>query len=181
MNQSNSRIPSDKRKLLGFTDNRQDAALQAGHFNDFLFVSLFRAATLTAVRAAGGDGLGDDEFGRRVQAALGFTSANKSRRPEWLSRPETIGVGLIEAERALARVLGHRVWADQRRGWRFTNPSLEELGLVQAVYLGLDELVSDSAVFASAPPEVARLSPEKRKQALTIILDTLRRGLADHL
>ena len=24
----------DPRKLLGFTDNRQDAALQAGHFND---------------------------------------------------------------------------------------------------------------------------------------------------
>ena len=130
MNQPTSTIQTDKRKLLGFTDNRQDAALQAGHFNDFLFVSLFRAATLAAVRAAGPDGLGDDEFGRRVQSALGFTSVNKSRRPEWLSRPEIVGVGLIEAERALSRVLAHRVWADQRRGWRFTNPSLEELGLI---------------------------------------------------
>jgi Lhr-like helicase len=178
MNQATSLIHPDKRKLLGFTDNRQDAALQAGHFNDFLFVSLFRAATLAAVRAVGPDGLGDDEFGRRVQAALGFTSANKSRRAEWLSRPDTVGVGLIEGERVLARVLAHRVWADQRRGWRFTNPSLEELGLVQAVYVGLEELANDSTVFASAPPEVARLSPEKRKQALTIVLDTLRRGLA---
>ena len=35
---------------LGFTDNRQDAALQAGHFNDFLFVALLRAATLAAIR-----------------------------------------------------------------------------------------------------------------------------------
>ena len=178
MNQTTNHIRPDKRKLLGFTDNRQDAALQAGHFNDFLFVSLFRAATLAAVRAAGPDGLGDDEFGRRVQAALGFTSTNKSRRPEWLSRPETVGVGLIEAERSLARVLAHRVWADQRRGWRFTNPSLEELGLVQAVYVGLEDLVNDGDVFASAPPEVARLSSEKRKQALVIVLDTLRKGLA---
>jgi hypothetical protein len=40
MNGRNSGVPGDKRKLLGFTDNRQDAALQAGHFNDFLFVSL---------------------------------------------------------------------------------------------------------------------------------------------
>jgi hypothetical protein len=178
MNQTTNHIRPDKRKLLGFTDNRQDAALQAGHFNDFLFVSLFRAATLAAVRAAGPDGLGDDEFGRRVQAALGFTSTNRSRRPEWLSRPETVGVGLIDAERSLARVLAHRVWADQRRGWRFTNPSLEELGLVQAVYVGLEDLVNDSDVFASAPPEVARLSSEKRKQALIIVLDTLRKGLA---
>ena len=28
---------NDIRKMLGFTDNRQDAALQAGHFNDFIY------------------------------------------------------------------------------------------------------------------------------------------------
>ena len=42
MNGDDNGVPSKKRKLLGFTDNRQDAALQAGHFNDFLFVSLLR-------------------------------------------------------------------------------------------------------------------------------------------
>ena len=31
-------------KLLSFTDNRQDASLQSGHFNDFVHVSLLRAA-----------------------------------------------------------------------------------------------------------------------------------------
>ncbi len=178
MNRPANNVQADKRKLLGFTDNRQDAALQAGHFNDFLFVSLFRAATLTAVRAAGASGLGDDEFGRRLQSALGFTSVNKARRAEWLSRPEVVGVGLIEAERALARVLAHRVWADQRRGWRFTNPSLEELGLIRAEYVGLDELVADPEAFFRAVPEVLSLSPEKRRQALLILLDALRRGLA---
>ena len=71
-----SALPPVRRKLLGFTDNRQDAALQAGHFNDFLFVALLRAATLAAVRAAGPDGLSEDEFGRRLQTALGFTAAN---------------------------------------------------------------------------------------------------------
>ncbi len=91
MNKSDSAVSTERRKLLGFTDNRQDAALQAGHFNDFLFVSLFRAATLAAVRATGPDGLGDDEFGRRVQAALGFTAVNKSRRSEWLARPDAVG------------------------------------------------------------------------------------------
>ena len=29
-------IPVNARKLLSFTDNRQDASLQAGHFNDFM-------------------------------------------------------------------------------------------------------------------------------------------------
>jgi hypothetical protein len=122
MNAEDNHVRLDKRKLLGFTDNRQDAALQAGHFNDFLFVSLFRAATLAAVRAAGSDGLADDEFGRRIQAALGFTAGNRGRRQEWMLDPEAKGVGQLDAERALSRVLAHRAWVDQRRGWRFTNP-----------------------------------------------------------
>jgi hypothetical protein len=48
--------------------------------------------------------------------------------------PTAKGVARMDAGTALARVLAHRVWVDQRRGWRFTNPNLEELGLVEAQY-----------------------------------------------
>ena len=178
MNTTGSALPFDKRKLLGFTDNRQDAALQAGHFNDFLFVALLRAAILAAVIAAGPSGLPEDEFGRRVQSALGFTAANRNRRQEWMLDPEIKGAAQIEAERILSRVLAYRVWADQRRGWRFTNPSLEELGLVRADYVALDELSSDDEAFADAPPELKHATVEKRREALFVLLDTLRRGLA---
>jgi hypothetical protein len=50
--------------------------------------------------------------------------------------PEAKGPGLIDAERTLSRVIAHRAWADQRRGWRFTNPSLEELGLIRGAIRG---------------------------------------------
>jgi hypothetical protein len=178
MNGAASSAPADKRKLLGFTDNRQDAALQAGHFNDFLFVSLLRAATLAAVRKEGAAGLAEEDFGRRVQQALGFTAANQGRRQEWMLDPEARGPGLIDAERTLSRVIAHRVWADQRRGWRFTNPSLEELGLVRAHYVGLDELAADDAAFETGPVVLRAATPDQRRQALLILLDTLRRGLA---
>src|SRR5690606_28864026 len=46
MNADDSPIERHTRKLLAFTDNRQDAALQAGHFNDFIFVTLLRGAIL---------------------------------------------------------------------------------------------------------------------------------------
>ena len=59
MNRHADALPPHSRKLLGFTDNRQDAALQAGHFNDFLFVALLRAAILAAVRKAGAAGLSE--------------------------------------------------------------------------------------------------------------------------
>jgi Lhr-like helicase len=178
MNINASALPHERRKLLGFTDNRQDAALQAGHFNDFLFVSLLRAATLAATRAAGPQGLSEDEFGRRLQVALGFTADNVGRRQEWMLDPEIKGVGIIEGERTLARVLAHRAWVDQRRGWRFTNPNLEDLGLIRAEYLSLDELATDDGAFASAPPELRALSPKTRRDALRLLLDHLRQGLA---
>ena len=72
MNWRNSGVPKEKRKLLGFTDNRQDAALQAGHFNDYLFVSLLRGAILRAVLDAGDDGMAEDEFGLRVVKGAGI-------------------------------------------------------------------------------------------------------------
>lgn len=178
MNQGASSVPSEKRKLLGFTDNRQDAALQAGHFNDFLFVSLLRAATLAAVRVAGADGLGDDDIGSKVQAALGFRPENIALRAEWMLDPEAKGVGQITAAKTLARVVAHRVWADQRRGWRYTNPNLEQLGLVRAEYVSLDELAADEEAFAAAPPELSSATSETRKRALTALLDTMRTGLA---
>lgn len=178
MNAHASSLPPHSRKLLGFTDNRQDAALQAGHFNDFLFVALLRGAILAAVRNAGPAGLSDDEFGRRVQAALGFTAANRERRQEWMLDADSKGVAQVNAEQSLSRVLAHRVWADQRRGWRFTNPNLEELGLVRTEYVSLDDLAADDAAFANAPPELRLAKPETRKTALVELLNHLRHGLA---
>ena len=51
MNGCASELPEFTRKLLAFTDNRQDAALQAGHFNDFVFVILLRGAILSALKS----------------------------------------------------------------------------------------------------------------------------------
>jgi hypothetical protein len=178
MNRNAAALPPRSRKLLGFTDNRQDAALQAGHFNDFLFVALLRAAILVAVRKAGTAGLSEHDFGRSVQAALGFIAANRERRQEWMLDPEARGVAQVTAEQTLSRVLAYRLWADQRRGWRFTNPNLEELDLVKAEYVSLDELAADDEAFSSAPPELRLAKTERRKNALFMLLEHMRHGLA---
>lgn len=178
MNRPENDVPADKRKLLGFTDNRQDAALQAGHFNDFLFVSLLRGAILKAVLAAGSEGLFEDEFGLRVSRALGFTADNEKNRVHWMADPKASGVQRKDAERALTKVLAHRVWADMRRGWRFTNPSLGVLKLVQVDYVGLAELAADGARMDSASPILGNIAPNQRHQILRMVLDTMLEGLA---
>ena len=44
-------LPDNARKLLAFSDNRQDASLQAGHFNDFMRVLQLRAGLVAALQA----------------------------------------------------------------------------------------------------------------------------------
>lgn len=178
MNGAQSTMPPEKRKLLGFTDNRQDAALQAGHFNDFLFVSLLRGAILRAVLDAGSEGVSEDEFGLKTLRALGFTAANKIARPYWMLEPEAGAVVREDAQRALAKVLAHRFWTDLRRGWRYTNPSLAELGLLKVEFIGLDEVAANTDALFSVLPSLATLSPEDRRKMLETILRFLLQGLA---
>ncbi|WP_312892352.1 DEAD/DEAH box helicase [Paraburkholderia podalyriae] len=166
------------RKLLGFTDNRQDAALQAGHFNDFLFVSLIRAGFLGALRAAGDKGLRSEELGAAQQKVLGFDRPNAAIRAEWLQEPSLKGFNLQEAEATLRQVLTYRVWFDQRRGWRYTNPNLEQLGLVAVEYQGIDALAADDEEFADAHPLLKSASAEVRANLYRELLDHLRKWMA---
>ena len=94
--------------------------------------------------------------------------------------PESKGVAQVNAEQSLSRVLAYRVWEDQRRGWRFTNPNLEELGLVTAEYVSLGDLAEDDAAFVNAPPELRFAKPETRRAALVELLDSLAPWTGSH-
>jgi hypothetical protein len=177
MNEPRNAIAALTRKLLAFTDNRQDAALQAGHFNDFIFVTLLRGAVLAVLTKAGDEGIQEDEVGSAIQRVLGLVAANQSRRREWLIEPDIKGANLINAEKSLRESLTHRFWIDQRRGWRYTNPNLEQLGLIKAHYLSVDELASDNAQFSQSPL-LANASVQERTNALVAMLDVMRKGLA---
>lgn len=178
MNETTSGVPIEKRKLLAFTDNRQDAALQAGHFNDYLFVSLLRGAILRAVLDAGDEGLTDDEFGLRVVKALGFTASNKDARPHWMLDPDGGALIREDAQRSLAKVLAHRVWTDLRRGWRYTNPSLSDLKLIDVDFIGLDEISDDKESLMAVLPELGHLDSADRKKVLKTVLGVMLEGLA---
>ncbi len=178
MNRPGSSMPAEKRKLLGFTDNRQDAALQAGHFNDFLFVSLLRGAILRALLDAGEEGITEDEFGLRTLRALGFSAVNKEARVHWMLDPEGGAVAREDAQRAFAKVLAHRVWTDLRRGWRYTNPSLAELDLLRVEFRGLDDVVDDAEAFEAVLPSLAGCCAGDRRKVLETILTFLLQGLA---
>ena len=166
------------RKLLGFTDNRQDAALQAGHFNDFIFVTLLRGAILRAVRDAGSKGLAPTKFGEAVREALGFDLEVADRLEDWMLAPNAKGyANRQQAQETLSEILAHRLWADLRRGWRYTNPNLEEVGLIAAQFPGLDELAGDDEEFA-VNARLAALTPDRRRALFEVLFNHMRQGLA---
>ncbi|MGW5365978.1 hypothetical protein [Actinopolymorpha pittospori] len=87
-------LPENARKLLTFVDNRQDASLQAGHFNDFVQVTqlcgaLYRAALNRP------EGLRHDDVAHEVVRALDLDFASFAANPE-----ASVRVGVISRMRA---------------------------------------------------------------------------------
>lgn len=169
-------LKDEAKKVLGFSDNRQDAALQVGHFNDFLQVLLLRAALLAAVEKAGGR-LSESEIADAVFCGLGFDRDDPGVRAEYMQEPEVKGNARRQVQDIMRAILAYRVYYDLRRGWRFNNPNLEQLGLIRISYQDLDDLAADSGEWAEAPLALQTASPAVRKRLLSMVFDTMRQGL----
>ena len=136
----------DFRKLLGFADNRQDCALQSGHFNEFVLLTTLRSALLKALEESPG-GIGAEEIADRVFKALSFNLDVPSVKREYLVDPGLFGPALAKAREKVKFYLGYRLFEDLGREWRYRNPNLEQLGLLAFDFLGLAELISHAEVW----------------------------------
>jgi hypothetical protein len=168
-------LEREARKLLSFTDNRQDASLQAGHFNDFIQIGLLRSALYRAAAHVSPRGLAHDELARNVTEALALPIESYARDPsvKYAAREET--------DRALRDVIGYRLYRDLERGWRITAPNLEQTGMLRIEFQSLDELVQDEHEWAGLAPPLSRASAAQRSKVARVILDHLRRELAIHV
>ncbi|MFS8864381.1 DEAD/DEAH box helicase [Synechococcus sp. H55.9] len=158
-------------KLLTFTDNRQDASLQAGHFNDFVHVALLRASLYAALLKK--QELGFAEVAPEVVQAAGLTLAAIAQNP--LLDPQSPAAQ--EVWRTFTELTEYRLYEDLRRGWRVTHPNLEQVGLLKIEYRGLKELCQSSAL-APLNPWFVQASVEERERLLRALLDQFRRKLA---
>ena len=165
----------DPRKLLGFTDNRQDAALQAGHFNDFVFLLTLRSALIGALQNNGGR-LTEEDVANQVFKTLGFDKVDLASLTEYLRNPKIMGLARQDAQKTLRFIIGYRLMRDLRRGWRFNNPNLDQLNLLRIGYQGLEEFAAEPTLFA-ANPVLSKLLPLQRAQLAAIVFDYMRRGL----
>ena len=164
------------KKILGFVDNRQDAALQAGHFNDFVFLLLLRSALLGALENHGGI-LTEGRLSEAVFEALGFDVDDHKVNTEYMRSPYGNLRERELAKAALYRVLGYRLLHDQRRGWRYNFPNLEKLELLKIDYNKLDDLCRDESVFAPYDKTLGECSPPVREKLFRLVFEWMRTRL----
>ena len=182
-------LKPEARKLLSFTDNRQDASLQAGHFNDFVQVALLRSALHRATQAQGPSGLSHGDLSRSVFDAM------QLRFDEYAADPEVRGPARNATHDALRRVIDYYLYRDLQRGWRVTAPNLEDCGLLRFEYDGLageDGLLGEALLWAAGftvkdregdrfievPAALRDCPPETREETVRTLLDVMRRALA---
>ena len=165
----------DPRKLLGFTDNRQDAALQAGHFNDFVFLLTLRSGLIGALQNNNGV-LSEEQLSDAVFKALGFDRLDEATLAEYLRTPKLMGLARQEAQRSLRYIIGYRLLRDLRRGWRFNNPNLDQLDLLEIRYRSLNEFCTEATAF-SKNGILDKLNPVNREKLYLLVFEAMRREL----
>jgi len=125
-----SSLPATERKVIGFTDNRQDAAFQAGHMDHWYNQIYFRRALYTVLK----------------------------NQPSFLpvkSIPELLYPHIIDAEyekripfaqrrmfkEKYLRYLETFLYVEIRGTKRFISINLEDVGLLEASYEAIDEII----------------------------------------
>ncbi|MEO3791297.1 protein kinase [Nonomuraea sp. B10E15] len=161
------------RKLLTFVDNRQDASLQAGHFNDFVQITQLRSALYHAARAAGEEGIRHEDLASRVSESLGLAVTDYAKgddlAPSMAAR----------AAKTLRDVIAFRLYLDLERGWRVTMPNLEQTGLLVIDYADLDWLAANDQRWEAAKhPALRQAEAGRRAEIMRALLDEMRRALA---
>ncbi|MBU2446697.1 MAG: DUF1998 domain-containing protein [Bacteroidetes bacterium] len=165
----NPPISDTARKVFSFTDNRQDASLQSGHFNDFLQVAILRAAIFNAI----------SQFEYLNYTNISSSTFNQLNLPfnDYSDKPVVDEDKIKVVDNTLTELLEYRIYEDLRRGWRVNQPNLEQCGLLKIEYDGLTRICNDDSKWNSLQL-IKESPPERREFIIKSFLDHIRRNLA---
>ncbi len=156
-----------EQKLMSFTDNRQDASLQAGHFNDFIQVVHLRSA-IEKVLKVSDEPLKISDLIFKVQEVLNLSEKDYATNPA--PNPNRPNEDNLEA---LRNYISYRIIQDLKRGWRYILPNLEQTALLEITYKNLDKDVADETLWNTIDL-LNDWSVEKRKEFILQVLNYFR-------
>jgi superfamily II DNA/RNA helicase len=154
-------------KLLSFTDNRQDASLQSGHFNDFVNIGLIRSAIYHALNKEESHTLNINRIGEKVMQGLNL------RQEAFATIPGKFTGAKKDNEDALTDYLTIRILQDLKKAWRYTMPNLEQCGLLSISYKYIQEEIENPDAWNDIP-FLNNFTPEERLEFVINTLDFFR-------
>ncbi len=166
-------LSEEARKLLTFVDDRQDASLQAGHFNDFVQVVQLRAGLYRTLAEAGEEGVSHESLASDVALAMNLALADYSNKGA-----DTPPLQAKQAATALREVIAFRLFLDLQRGWRVTMPNLEQTGLLRVGYADLGWVAAKEDLWEGTAPELRAATADTRQEILRVLLNEMRWSLA---
>jgi superfamily II DNA/RNA helicase len=162
-------IKYEEQKILSFTDNRQDAALQAGHFNDFIKIGRLRSAIYYALINSESGQLDYSNIANAVYETLNLP------QEFYAVQPSPLTFQAEENKKIFKNYIMYRALTDLKRGWRVILPNLEQCALLEIDYKFIDETISLEDYWKNTPV-LKDMAIEERKEFVCQILDYFRRN-----
>lgn len=163
----------EQQKLLSFSDNRQDAALQAGQFNDFYKNIRIRSAIFSALKNAPNQQLDYSELPQKVVDELSLPQKEYATAPADIEYPAAVK----ENEEAFRHIINYRIFQDLKRGWRVVLPNLEQCGLLDIKYKNLEESIRSTG-FSERITLTKSIDEKSRFEFVSDVLDYFRKNYA---
>ncbi len=165
-------LNAEVQKVLSFTDNRQDTALQSGHFNDFIKVGQLRSAIWRAL-------LSKTQLDYSTILDQTFNQLGINLNEFVLREAEPGTHQYNENIKAIKNALYYKIIHDLRRGWRVILPNLEQCGLLRINYRSLEiEVKRDKWKNHQV---LSRLTEEQLIEFIFQLLDYFRKSSAIQL
>lgn len=172
-------LPEGQRKIITFSDNRQDTALQSAHINSMSKRIKFRRLlyhTLDAKQAYLGDGnfIRFAEIGKEIFDALRTANMlpeyHKSTDNPYLRRG-------VQVDGKYQKYLQYLALVELEATHRRIHQNLEDVGAMVVGYEGLDAFAADTAPWQDTA-YLHDLSSDQRHDILYAILEMMRMHLA---
>jgi len=164
------RLPDKQKKIIAFSDNRQDTALQAAHINNLQKRIHFRRGFYQTLVQDGPQEITD------IGSAIYNIFEKEGVMPSY-STTESEFIPNTSSERAFRKYLQYNALVDLRSSQHKNQQNLEEVGLLKVSYKGIDKL-SNSEKHWSPIPEIGRLSDAEKQDFLTGFFDIFRKQQA---
>jgi len=166
-------VMTDKKpKVIAFSDNRQDTALQAAHMNNIQKRIHFRRGLYRAITESEGDVYLSD-LGEMI---FDIFKNNENAMPEYFEKSESIiparGVDATYKKYLLLNAMLELGSSRQKN-----QPNLEDVGLLEVNYEGLNILANKKDLWNDIP-NVAELSTNALVEYLRGFMDIMRLNLA---